>query len=282
MSIVETKVPAALKDRIHEADGLRAICFSSWRNSAYSTTGAIRSSFRRYKLASSPAERAYRGWDIITSAVELTEMIATAILNARDPARFAAHQASNQELETLFTEIRKNGISPAEVCTILRLDAPPLVHQRAIQALLTFEKVVDRITRIVQYTAVFWLEHIDHARWFRHYPATLTPEESWIIDQNVSAQDRANAEELLAMPGAIEIVTIQKDFAFEHTVLREELVSTGMWLADAATQFIMMILANCGVDTRKPKKKLLFPAFLNHLTDVERELLFSNGSYVEP
>src|SRR6266516_2891111 len=82
------------------------MCFSSWRNSAYATSEAVRRSFRRYKVSADPCERAYRGWDIITSVVELTEMIATAILNARDPDRFAAHQASNEQIEVLFTSLR--------------------------------------------------------------------------------------------------------------------------------------------------------------------------------
>src|SRR5688500_3219222 len=111
MSLVETEIPAAIKDRIFETDGLRAMCFSSWRDSAYATSEAIRTSFRRYKTAPSQTERAYRGWDIITSVVELTEIVATAILNARDPARFVAHQASNEQIEVLFTAIRADGIT---------------------------------------------------------------------------------------------------------------------------------------------------------------------------
>jgi hypothetical protein len=282
MSLVETEIPAAIKDRIHEADGLRAMCFSSWRDSAYSTSEAIRTSFRRYKTAPGQAERAYRGWDIITSVVELTEIVASAILNARDPARFVAHQASNEQIEGLFAAIRADGITGREVRSILNLHGPRGLDAKAIQTLRVFEKVVDRIALIVRDTAVFWLEHIDHARWFRHYPATLTPEETWIIDQNVSADDRAKADQLAAMPGAIELVTIMKDTGFEHTVLREELVVSSAWLGDVATQFIMTILANSGIDPRAPKKTSLFPGFLEHLTDTERELLFANGSYVEP
>lgn len=44
-------------------------------------------------------ERAYLGWDIITAVFEMTEMVATAILSARHPERFAVHQASNDEIE---------------------------------------------------------------------------------------------------------------------------------------------------------------------------------------
>ncbi|MEO8378125.1 MAG: hypothetical protein ABI779_00535, partial [Acidobacteriota bacterium] len=81
---------------------------------------------------------------------------------------------------------------------------------------------------------------------------------------------------------AIELVTIMKDTGFEHTVLREELVVSAAWLGDVATQFIMNILANSGLDPRAPKKTSLFPGFLAHLTNEERQLLFANGSYVEP
>lgn len=282
MSLIETEIPAVIKDRIHETDGLRAMCFSSWRDSAYSTSEAIRTSFRRYQIASSQRERAYRGWDIVTSVVELTEIVASAILNAGDAARFAAHQASNDDIEGLFIGIRDNGMSGAEVRKILGLQGPRGLDARAVQTLRIFERVVERITLIVRDTAVFWLEHIDHARWFRHYPATLTPEETWIIDQQVSEEDRAMAEQLAAMPGAIELVTIMKDTGFEHTVLREALVLSAAWLGDVVTQFIMTILANSGIDPRAPKKTSLFPGFLTHLTDAERELLFANGSYVKP
>jgi len=282
MSLVETAVPAAIKDRIHETDGLRAMCFSSWRDSAYSTSEAIRASLRRYQSTSSQSERAYRGWDIVTSVVELTEIVASAILNARDAARFAAHQAGNDDIEGLFIGVRDSGISGAEVRKILGLQGPRGLDARAVQTFRIFEKVVERIALIVRDTAVFWLEHIEHARWFRHYPATLTPEETWTIDPKVSEEDRARAEQLAAMPGAIELVTIMKDTGFEHTVLREELVLSAAWLGDVITQFIMTILANSGIDPRAPKRTSLFPGFLAHLTDAERELIFANGSYVKP
>jgi len=61
---------------------------------------------------------------------------------------------------------------------------------------------------------------------------------------------------------------------FEHTVLREELVVGATWLSDAATQFIMMILANSGIRPSTLNKTVLFPAFLFHLTDEDRALLF--------
>ncbi|HTD83450.1 MAG TPA: hypothetical protein VK648_06625 [Gemmatimonadaceae bacterium] len=258
------------------------MCFSSWRDSAYNTSDAIRRSFRRYKASTAQPERAYRGWDIITAVVEMTEIVATAILNARDPLRFAAHQASNDQIEELFTSIRDHGISGAEVRNVLGLQGPRGLDATAMRTLRIFENVVERIALILRDTAVFWLDHIDHARWFRHYPATLTPEETWIIDKNVSDADRAKAEELAAMPGAIELVTIMKDTGFEHTVLREELVVSAAWLGDVATQFIMNILANSGLDVRAPKKTALFPGFLAHLTAEDRELLFANASYVDP
>jgi hypothetical protein len=135
---------------------------------------------------------------------------------------------------------------------------------------------------ILHDTAVFWLEHIEHARWFRHFPATLTTEETWMIDQNASADDRAIAAQLAAIPGAIEIVTLMKSPKFEHTVLLEELVVRAAWLSDVATQFIMMILANSDIQPGAPKKTTLFPAFLVHLSDQDRALLFANGSYVRP
>src|ERR1051325_607312 len=86
------------------------MCLSSWRNSAYATSEAVRRSFRRYRASADQSERAYRGWDIITSVVEMTEIVATAILNARDPTRFAVHQGSNKQIEALFTTLRDDGI----------------------------------------------------------------------------------------------------------------------------------------------------------------------------
>jgi hypothetical protein len=282
MSLIETEIPEVIQDRIYETPGFRAMCFSSWRNSAYATSEAVRRSFRRYKVSTDPAERAYRGWDIITSVVELTEMVATAILNARDPDRFVAHQASNEQIETLFTNLRDQAISGAEVRKIVGLRGPRGLDALAVRCLRIFESVLDRVCLVLHDTAVFWLEHIEHTRWFRHYPATLTPEETWMIDQNASADDRAIAAQLAAMPGAIEVVTLMKSPIFEHTVLREELVVGAAWLSDVATQFIMMILANSGIRPSAPPKTVLFPAFLAHLTDDERALLLTNRGYVRP
>jgi hypothetical protein len=282
VGLTVTDIPAIIRNKIYDSPAFRAMCMSSWRESAYATSAAIRRSHRRFKASGEQGERAYIGWDIILAVVEMTEMVATAILNARQPERFAVHQATNEQIEGMFTAIRDNGITGDEVRTILGLKGPRGMDARAVQTVRVFESVVERIRQILHDLAVFWLEHIEHSRWFRHYPATLTPDETWLIDVNSSEEDRAMAAKLAAMLGAIEVVTIMKEKGFDHTVLREQIVIGAAWLGDGATQFIMTALANSGIDPRAPRKTYLFPAFVEHLTDDERELLFTNANYIKP
>lgn len=257
------------------------MCVSSWRDAAYATSDGIRRSLRRYQGATDVEERAYLGWDIITAVFELTEMVATVFLSARYPDRYALHQAANDEIEALFMSVRDEGVTAEEVRSILRLSGPR-VDARVVPTLSVFESVVSRIQQLLRDLAVFWLEHIEHARWFRHYPATLTPDETWLIDTASSEADRAMANALVEAPGAIEIVTLMKGTAFEHTLLREQIVVSAAFLGEVATQFVMTTLANAGLDPHALRKTSLFPLFADHLTDDERNLLFSNGSYIRP
>lgn len=282
MSVIVTDMPAILRTSIYEAPEFRAMCVSSWRDVAYATSDGIRRTYRRFRSATDTEERAYLGWDIITAVFEMTEMVATAVLSARHPERFAVHQASNDEIEALFTSIRDDGVTGDEVRSTLRLMGPRGLDARAMRTLRVFESVVARIQQLLRDLAVFWLEHIEHARWFRHYPATLTPDETWLIDVTSSDEDRAMAKTLAEMSGAIEVVTLMKGTGFEHTLLREQVVVSAAVLGEVATQFVMTTLANAGVDPRAPRKTSLFPLFLDHLTDDERDLLFTNGSYIRP
>lgn len=281
MGVTVTDMPTILRTSVYGAAEFRAMCVSSWRDAAYATSDGIRRSFRRYKSATNAEERAYLGWDVITAVFELTEMVATVFLSGRHPERFAVHQASNDEIEALFTSIRDNGVTAEEVRSILRLTGPRF-DARAVRTLRVFESVVARIQQLLRDLAVFWLEHVEHARWFRHYPATLTPDETWLIDITSSEEDRAMANSLAEMPGAIEVVTLMKGTAFEHTLLREQVVVSAAFLGEAATQFVMTTLANSGLDPRAPRKTSLFPLFTEHLTDDERDLLFAAGSYIRP
>jgi len=275
-------IPAGLRSHIYETPHFRGLCVSSWRYAAYTMHDAIRREYREFKASSDQGERAYLGWFIITSVVEMTEMVATAILNAREPGRFAVHQADNSQIESLFTDVRDHGIGAEEIRSILGIRGPRGLNVTAIRALRVLESVIEQIQTVLQALAVFWLEHIEHTKWFRHYPATLSPEEAWLIDREASEESRAKAAELMAMPGAIEIVTLMKEANFEHILLREQLVLEAVLFSDAATGFLLMSLFNAGLDPRRAGKTTLFPQFLRHLNDDERAFLFVAGNYVDP
>lgn len=282
MSVTEQKLSAKLASDLITRPEFVAMCVSSWRYGAYATGDLIVQTFNALPSVADANERAYLGWEILGQVVELTEMAATAWLNRREPTRFPVHQATNQQIEALWKAVRRDGVPLDEIRTFLRLSGPRGFTATAQRTARVYMRVLERVNLALRDIATFWTEHAANVRWFRHYPATLTPDEAWTVDRGSDEQRRQITEQMAQVPDALEFITHMQDArVFEHTVLRMQDVAAGVQIGDAAIQLVMNWLANSGLDPSQPRHvRHLLPIFVRHLTPEERATLLLDGSYV--
>jgi len=281
MSIVVQQLPEKLAADMLARPEFVGMCVSSWRYGAYATGDTIVHAFNALHGMPDGAERAYLGWEIIGSVVELTEMAATAWLNRRAPSEFAVHQASNAQIEALWTDIRSNGAGVSEIRAFLHLNGPGGFSMQARRTVRVYERILDRVNLALRDIATFWTEQAANARWFRHYPATLTPEEAGVIDSGNAEQRREIMAQMAAVTDALEFATHMQDArSFGHTVLRKQDVAAAVQVGDLAIQLIMNWLANSGLDPSQPRNRShIFPIFTRHLSANERAILTADGTY---
>jgi len=277
MSIVTQHLPPEIARKLVAQPEFTAMCVSSWRYSAYAAGDLAVETYRAFNESSDPEERAYLGWEIITSIVELTEMTATAWLSRTTPGGFAVHRASNKEIETLWTQIAANGADAADARSFLRLRGLGGFGPAAIAGALALGRVLLHVERLLRDLATFWRDQAPNARWFRHFPATLTPDDAWRIDP---APDNADIlRQMATVDDSIEFVTHMDDArSFHHTVLRQQDVRAAVALGDIAIQLVMNWLANSGLDPNEPAdRRHLLPAIAIVLGPEERRILGYNA-----
>jgi hypothetical protein len=282
MSLDVVPIPTHIRAQLAVSSDFVLIALNSWRETAAATNELVQHNFARMKHVSAE-ERAFLGWEIVTAAVEVSEIVGTVLLHMRNRHAAPFHAADNQTLKALFEQFRTDSVSDAEAWTLLRLRVPPGFSARAIGVARVQTKLVRTIQLAVTESARFWWTHSENARWWRHLPMSLTFEESFVVAPVAGPDRDAVVAEMAATPERVETLARmdEQKHEFEHTALRLGDVRVGRGLASAGSQLVINIIANMTPTAMAPsEKRWLFPFLTRDLTLAEKKVLADDGNYI--
>src|SRR5688572_19944421 len=177
MSFDVVAIPAHIRAQLAASGDFVLLALNTWRQTAVATNELVQHNFARMAHASAE-ERAFLGWEIVTAAVEVSEIVGTVLLHMRDRGAAPFHAADNETLKVLFEQFRADRVSDREARTLLSLRASRGFSTTSVR----LESVQTKLVRTIQLSVVeiaeFWWTHWDNARWWRHLPMFLTLEES--------------------------------------------------------------------------------------------------------
>jgi hypothetical protein len=281
MSLDVVAIPDHIRAQLAASSDFVLLALNSWRETAAATNELVQHNFALMEHASAE-ERAFLGWEIVTAAVEVSEIVGTVLLHMRDRHAAPFHAADNQTLKALFEQLRADSVSDAEARTLLRLRVPPGFGGRAIRVAWVQTKLVRTIQLAVTETARFWRTHTENARWWRHLPMSLTFEESLFVSPVAGPDRDAVLTAMEATPERVETLARmdEQEHVFEHTALRLGDVRGARGLASLASQLVINIIANMTPTAMPPsEERWLFPFLTRGLTLAEKKVLEDDGNY---
>jgi hypothetical protein len=285
MTITVTPIPEHVRAQLSANQHFVAIAVRSWGESAAATNQLIQSNFLRMQEPGHDAdERAFLGWEILTAAVELSEILASALMHDRDPQSAPFHSVDNPTLNAFFEGVRDFGLSAEHASGFLRFRVPSGLGRAAIRVASIHGKVVSALQESVRETATFWCTHAEKsARWFRHLPLSLSNEEALTIAPDAGPDRDIVLAKIAAIPDRIEtLVRVDEETrSFEHTALSLDNVRVARAIANVTSQLIVNWIATSGFDSMTgPNQRWLFPTLTYGLTPDEKKVLERDGHYI--
>lgn len=282
MTLTFKRIPPHIQAQLAANHHFTAMAISSWRESSFAANNLVERNFALIEKVSTE-ERAFLAWEIVTSGVELSEMLATALLNRRDPRAVPFHAASNQQIERLFKEVSESGASHSEAVGFLRLRVPAGFGLDARRVVPIYERIVANIQLVLREIATFWCAQIENAHWSRHLPMSLTVAETALtFPEPDSGRDSVFAE-IAATPDVIDTIARLDEAtrSIEYVALRAGDVRAARAVANVASQLIVNWLANAGLDPNmRHEQRWLFPFALLGLSEQEKRVLETDGDYI--
>lgn len=285
MTITVTPVPEHIRAQLSANRLFVAIAVRSWGAAAAATNELIQNNYLRIQEAEADAdERAFLGWEIVTAAVELSEILASALMHECNPRSAPFHSVDNPTLKAFFERVRGFGLSDEEASGFLRFRVPAGLNRAAIRVASLHGKVVMALQASVRDIATFWCTHAEKsARWFRHLPMSLSIEEGLAIAPDAVTDRDTVLADIAATPDRIEtLIRVDEERrAFEYTALRLGDVRGARAVANVTSQLVLTWVANSGLDpmTRSDQRWLL-PALTYGLNDDDKKVLERDGHYI--
>jgi len=283
MTLSVTPIPEHVRAQLAAHRGFVLIALNSWRETAFATNALLERNFERVMdEAVSAEERAFLGWEIVTAATELSEIVGTLLLYQRDPLRSTFHAADNPTLKSLFESLDITGISDAEARTFVGLRVPPGLGATSIRVASAQAKVVAKIRMAASDIARFWLTKSDDARWWRHLPMSLTWDEVLVVSPPSDAERETMLAAMEATPERIETLARidAKQNVYEHTALRLADLRFARGIASIASQLVINSIVNAELDELHSRdKRSLAPFLTRDLTRDEKKVLQDDGNY---
>lgn len=279
MGIRRTTLPIPFHDQLTARPEFAAMCVSSWRETAAASLQSVSESIKAFETAQVPDQRSYAAWEAVTGAVEMAEMFATALLNHRSPKSSAFHAATNPAFKAVFENVRTSRFSFEEARDLLRLRSPRATGRRGLAVTRAWIKLIEGVQEAGTFVATYWCSQIESARWFRHFPGSLTIEEALRIDIGGNPQRDDVIARIRATPDLVDVVChFDSQRGFHHVGLLREQVLSALAVATLTAELVVGWLVNAGMDpTMQPRKRIIFPHIHARLSDGDRALLRNSG-----
>lgn len=281
MSLAVTPIPEHVRAQLAANSDFMLLALNAWRETAAATLDLVQHNVGRMEDAERDA-KAFLGWEIVTAAVELAEIVGTVLVHVRDRHASPFHAADNPTLRTLFDDFRTRSLPEEEVRKLLGLRLPPGFGAAAVRAGWVHTKVVQAFQAAVYGIAQFWQAHTNDARWWRHLPMSLTWEESMAVSPMAGSDRDQLLAEIEATPERIETLARMDEQrrSFDHTALLAGQVRAAAGVASVAGQLIINIIANATPTGAPPSgERWLFPFLTRDLTPAERQILEDDANY---
>jgi hypothetical protein len=258
---------AGLLAKAHELPQFESLLVSSWNLIAVNLQSLLAFAKAGVERAPDSDRCAYYGREMMGIAVEAAELLGSEFLRFRHGASRRFHQASNEELDTLFGELSSSAL-PSEALDFLGLKSVSVSDQ--IESSVR-DHIGAQASGAMKDIAAFWVANIKEVRWFRHFPSALSRDEPPMIDQSDNASLRQVIEEIAKSLDLLDVTVHPDGRSFEYVGLRLSTALRAPLVSRLVIEMIFNRSANLLLDPSSPNPEVarpkIYPVFLHGLAE---------------